>query len=83
MGCVVFGQALCVFVSSFLRNMSAFIVIYGVLFGLVSGFNYMVPVVECLKYFPGRKMYVNGVILTGTGLGPCVFGLFSYSYLNP
>jgi hypothetical protein len=28
-------------------------------------------------------MYVNGVVLTGTGLGSLVFGLFSYNYLNP
>lgn len=28
-------------------------------------------------------MYVNGVILIGTGMGSVVFGLFSYNYLNP
>ena len=28
-------------------------------------------------------MHVNGVILTGTGLGSLIFGQFSYNYLNP
>jgi hypothetical protein len=28
-------------------------------------------------------MYVNGCILTGTGLGSIVFSNFSYKYLNP
>jgi hypothetical protein len=28
-------------------------------------------------------MYVNGAILTGTGLGSLVFGLFSFGFLNP
>jgi len=28
-------------------------------------------------------MYVNGVILIGTGMGSVIFGLFSYNYLNP
>ncbi len=28
-------------------------------------------------------MYVNGVILAGTGLGAVVFSQFSYNYLNP
>jgi len=28
-------------------------------------------------------MYVNGLILIGTGCGPIVFGLFSYNFLNP
>jgi hypothetical protein len=63
--------------------MGSFIAIYGVLFGLASGFNFMIPVVQCNEYFPGKKMYVNGVVLTGTGLGSLVFGLFSYNYLNP
>jgi hypothetical protein len=45
MSCVVVLQALFVFVSSFLHSMGSFIVIYGVLFGLASGFNFMIPVV--------------------------------------
>lgn len=28
-------------------------------------------------------MLVNGIILSGTGLGSGVFGLFSYNFLNP
>lgn len=28
-------------------------------------------------------MYVNGVILVGTGLGSVIFGTFSYGYINP
>lgn len=28
-------------------------------------------------------MYINGGILIGAGLGPLVFGLFSYNFLNP
>ena len=63
--------------------MGAFIVVYAVLFGLVSGLNFMIPIVECNKFLPGRKMYVNGIILMGTGLGSLVFGLFSYNLLNP
>ncbi len=39
--------------------------------------------VECNKYFPGKKMHVNGVIMTGTGIGSMTFGMFAYSYLNP
>lgn len=80
---VVVCQSGLIFASSYLVTMTAFIIIYGVLFGLVSGLNFMLPIVECNKYFPGRKMYVNGVILTGTGLGSVVFGLFSYNFLNP
>ena len=68
---------------SYVDSFGAFIALYGIVFGLVSGLNFMIPIVECNKYFPGKKMYVNGVILIGTGLGSVVFGLFSYNFLNP
>ena len=29
------------------------------------------------------KMYVNGVVLAGAGIGSMSFGMFSYSYVNP
>ena len=31
----------------------------------------------------GRKMYVNGFVLMGIGMGSLVFGFFSYNFLNP
>lgn len=43
----------------------------------------MIPIVECNRYYPGKKMYINGIILIGTGAGSVVFGNFSYNYLNP
>jgi hypothetical protein len=76
-------QSILTFLSSYIQNMSGFILVYGVIFGLFSGINFMIPIVECNKYFPGRRMYVNGVVLTGAGLGSLIFGLFSYNFLNP
>ena len=83
MAFAVICQAACVFASSYLSNMTAFIIVYGCMIGLFSGLNFMLTVFECNKYFPGKKMYVNGIVLTGTGLGSVVFGLFSYNFLNP
>ena len=60
-----------------------FILFYGILFGLIAGNGFMLTMTECNKYLVGKRMYVNGVILIGTGLGSLVFGLFSYHYLNP
>lgn len=60
-----------------------FFALFGILFGLVAGLNFMISVVECNKYFPGKKMYVNGFILIGSGLGPLIFGMFCYNFLNP
>lgn len=72
-----------IFISSYMTHIWGFFFFYGILFGLLVGLAFMIPVVECNKYFPGKKMYVNGCILAGTGLGSIVFGLFSYNYLNP
>lgn len=80
---VVIGQCVLIFCCSFMPTMFTFIILYGVLFGLFSGMNFMLTIYECNKYFPGKKMFINGFILAGTGLGPVVFGLFSYNYLNP
>ena len=63
--------------------MGAFVALYGIIFGLVSGLNFMIPIVECNTYYVGKKMYINGVILIGTGAGSVVFGNFSYGFLNP
>lgn len=75
--------SLSVFISSYMTSMWIFIFFYGILFGLLVGSAFMIPIVECNKYFPGMKNYVNGTILVGTGSGSVVFGMFSYTYLNP
>ena len=72
-----------IFIASYMQDVWLFFLFYGILFGLIAGVSFMIPIVECNKYFPGKKMYVNGVILIGTGMGSVVFGLFSYSFLNP
>ena len=76
-------SAACIFIASFVTSMGAFIVFYGVIFGFISGLNFMVPIVECNAYYQGKNMYINGVILVGTGVGSVVFGYFSNSFLNP
>ncbi len=82
-GIVTVIQAGFVFASSYMTHIWGFFVLFGIMFGLVAGLNFMTAIVECNKYFPGKKMYVNGFILIGSGLGPLIFGMFSYSFLNP
>ena len=75
-------QAVTIFVSSYMTNFWPFVVFYGVIFGIVAGLGFMIPMTECNKYLVGKKMYVNGFILIGTGMGSVVFGQFSYNFLN-
>jgi len=81
-GCQILLSA-SVFISSYMTSMWGFVAFYGIIFGLLAGLAFMIPIVECNKYFPGKKMYVNGIILIGVGAGSVIFGMFSYIYLNP
>jgi hypothetical protein len=83
-------MALVVFISSYMQDITLFLLFYGIMFGALSGITYMIPIVECNKFFPGNlnyyigyKLYVNGIVLIGTGIGSVVFGMFSYNFLNP
>lgn len=78
-----FVNALMIFLSSYMPDIYLFILFYGVLFGLSLGFNFTNSISECNKYLVGKKMYVNGLILIGTGSGSVIFGTFSYRFLNP
>lgn len=78
-----FLSALMILLSSFMPNIWLFILFYGVLFGLAVGMNFTNVVFECNKYLVGKRMYVNGLILVGTGSGSAIFGAFSYYFMNP
>lgn len=89
LGVVVLAAGL-VFASSYVPNFvgsviaySGFVAIFGGLFGLVSGMSFMLPMIECNEYLPERRMYINGIILIGTGMSSVLFGQFSYNFLNP
>ena len=87
--CVNILAAASVFAASFMpvfagtpTSILGFIAFYGILFGLFVGCSFMIPIVQCNKFFPTKKMYVNGIILVGTGLGSVIFGTFSYNFIN-
>ena len=69
------------FVSSI--SMIVFVLLYSLVFGLMAGLTFMIPMRICNDYFPNKQTYVNGFILIGTGLGSVVFGVFSINYVNP
>ena len=79
-----------VFGSSYLPNFIctynhklAFVFVFGIGIGSLAGLTFLIPLIECNTYIEGKRMHVNGVILTGTGLGSLIFGQFVYNYLNP
>jgi MFS family permease len=44
---------------------------------------YSVPIIIGWEWFPHRKGVVSGIILSGNGLGPFIFGFISSKLVNP
>lgn len=38
---------------------------------------------ECYKYYPKLKLFINGVIIVGTGFGHIFFGMLNDECINP
>lgn len=82
--------AACIFASSYItvfagthEKYEGFVVVYAMMFGLLVGCQFLIPLIEMNKYFPGKRMHINGFILIGTGLGSVIFSQFSSLYINP
>mmetsp|Transcript_11918 Transcript_11918/g.25147 ORF Transcript_11918/g.25147 Transcript_11918/m.25147 type:complete len:503 (+) Transcript_11918:118-1626(+) len=50
--------------------------------GVGIGLSYSAPILNGFKHFKGNKGIVTGVITTGTGAGPFLFGLLATTYVN-
>ena len=72
-----------VFFSSFTTNYHIFVILFPVLFGICSGFTYIVAMNIAWQYYPGREGFVSGVIDTSFGLGGAIFGWMMYEMINP
>lgn len=72
-----------VFLSSYAKSLSAFILSYAVLFGTGVGLAYTAPMVAGWKWLPLQKGLVSGIILTGFGSGGFFFNLLGTSFVNP
>mmetsp|Transcript_12595 Transcript_12595/g.13838 ORF Transcript_12595/g.13838 Transcript_12595/m.13838 type:complete len:454 (-) Transcript_12595:53-1414(-) len=71
------------FASSFLTDVYAFIVVYGVLVSLAYGTGYLVPIKICWEYFPMKKGMVTGLIVAGFGTGAFLFNFIATAVVNP
>jgi len=72
-----------VFLASFVKSYVLFVLIYPVLFGLGTGFAYMVPMILGWEYFPQKRGLVSGLIVLGFGFGSFIFGFISLAVANP
>lgn len=45
----------CVFATSFFKSLSAYVLLYGVLYGFTVGICYLIPMLNCYAYLPNKK----------------------------
>lgn len=72
-----------VFISSYMPNFWLFALFYGVLFGIVAGLTYMLPVHIGFSHFPNKRGLVTGVIVAGFGCGVLVSNNIVLAIINP
>jgi len=84
------GICLCVFTMSFGTAFWAYLVIYGILFGMFIGYGYMAPIKNCYEHIPDRKGMIiyyiglcSGVCVLGMGISSLVFNQILIAIINP
>ncbi len=69
--------------SSAATSLGAFIVTYGVIFGIGIGFAYVCPIACAAKWFPDKKGMINGIAVAGFGAGAFIFNKITTGFVNP
>jgi len=69
------------YLSSYCKSISTLVFCQGIV-GIGIGVSYSAPIVNSFKYFKKSKGIVTGVITTGTGMGPFLFGLVATTFVN-
>lgn len=72
-----------VFASSYMPNFWLFAVFYGVIFGIIAGLAYMLPVHIGFSHFPNRRGLVTGSIVAGFGCGVLISNNIVLAIINP
>ena len=83
--CMVCGAVLSatLYMSSYSGRFSTFAGMYGLMAGIVIGFIYIYPMAHCYTYYPDRKVFISGLIISASGFGTMIFAYMAYNTINP
>lgn len=79
-GSIYLGGSL---ISSFMTNFWLFLFFYGAFSGIGLGINYLIPMISCWDYFPERKGFITGLMVSFYGLSSFVNNALSTLIVNP
>lgn len=71
----------CTYMSSYCKSLYSLIFFQGMV-GVGIGLSYSAPILCCFGHFKKNKGIVTGIITTGTGAGPFLFGLVATTFVN-
>lgn len=75
--------AAAVYLASYQKTLSSFILFYSLLFGAGAGLAYTAPMAAGWKWMPNSKGLVSGGVLAGFGAGGFLFSLIGSGHVNP
>jgi len=81
LGALLMGAG--VFLGGNAKTLLAFVLSYGVLFGLGVGIAYQQPFMTGNRWFPTQKGMVTGSVVTGMGASAFLFNILATKLVNP
>lgn len=83
--CILGGYILCagIFLSALSSSLLEFTLYSGVLCGAGYGLAFTPALTTCIRWCPQHKGTISGIVLSGIGFGPLLFGIIANHIVNP
>lgn len=83
--CMICGAILSatLYMSSYSGRYTTFAGMYGLMAGIILGFIYIYPIAHCYTFYPDRRAFISGFIISASGIGTLIFAYMAFTTINP
>ena len=71
------------YMSSYSGRYTTFAGMYGLMAGIILGFIYIYPIAHCYTFYPDRRAFISGFIISASGIGTLIFAYMAFTTINP
>lgn len=82
-GCLLFSGGVALTYFTLNEGFIYALLTYAVLPGAADGMSYFIPLGCAMRWFPNRKGFISGVIISGFGIGAFIFNQIITAFINP